>query len=718
VRTTTEGALCAVAASAGGLLYARYFESDGYLLPLVVAAFGGALIVVVAALRRWRLLVTSLLSIAGFAVAAVYLVFPGTVEFGLPTARSGDAMFWGLVGGWMRMFTVGMPADVRGELLITPFAITWLAVAMAAVLAVRSRAALLPAAPLLVAFVVGLIVVGNQGGVQLLPTVVFLGAVLLLTLVRSARGSSLRIGSALGFDLPVLALITALGICGGVLLPLAHGVQRFDPRSLSEPPVVIADSISPLARVKRQLRQEPPAPLFTVTVHSGAQLDRIRTAALTEFDGTLWTSRDRFVLAGQKLNGQVSIGQTVDAHVEIDQLGGQFLPEFGDPARVRVTSRDWGTIGYCRESGVLVSADPQLRGLVYDVTGSISVRDGTLMAVSPGRIEAVQPDPPDALYALARRITEPESQPYGKLVALENYVRGIPYTIDSEPGHSYAALTRFLTGTGELDARGYAEQHAAAFATLARAAGFPVRVAVGYRLHDDVAGRYQVTSKDAHAWAEVLFEGRGWVQFEPTDFTRTSSEPSKKPESPQVVGPPQPDPPVTVPPVPPPASDPHGRTGIGFGDILRATAVTLVVLVSVVIVAAVLTALEKARRRWRRRRGDYAARVLGAWREILDRMVERGVRVPVTLTPREVAGRLGIAADLAPLVTMAVYAPDQLTEVSAHTAWDTEADLRRTLYPRRLSLQWLVARLDPRSLFAEARERRQTRAAMRQLGVR
>ena len=51
-----------------------------------------------------------------------------------------------------------------------------------------------------------------------------------------------------------------------------------------------------------------------------------------------------------------------------------------------------------------------------------------------------------------------------------------------------------------------------------RAAGIPSRVVTGYQggEYNDLGGYYIVRQSDAHAWAEVWLEGRGWVRVDPT----------------------------------------------------------------------------------------------------------------------------------------------------------------------------------------------------------
>ena len=66
--------------------------------------------------------------------------------------------------------------------------------------------------------------------------------------------------------------------------------------------------------------------------------------------------------------------------------------------------------------------------------------------------------------------------------------------------------------------RGFCEHYASAFVYLMRAVGIPSRVVIGYQggaMHpfDDYM---IVRQSDAHAWAEVWFEGQGWLRVDPT----------------------------------------------------------------------------------------------------------------------------------------------------------------------------------------------------------
>jgi transglutaminase-like putative cysteine protease len=65
---------------------------------------------------------------------------------------------------------------------------------------------------------------------------------------------------------------------------------------------------------------------------------------------------------------------------------------------------------------------------------------------------------------------------------------------------------------------GFCEHYSAAFVVLMRAAGIPARVVTGYQGGDvnRVDGFMTIRQSDAHAWAEVWLDKRGWTRVDPT----------------------------------------------------------------------------------------------------------------------------------------------------------------------------------------------------------
>ncbi|TDJ63384.1 MAG: DUF4129 domain-containing protein, partial [Proteobacteria bacterium] len=65
---------------------------------------------------------------------------------------------------------------------------------------------------------------------------------------------------------------------------------------------------------------------------------------------------------------------------------------------------------------------------------------------------------------------------------------------------------------------GFCEHYAAAFVTLMRAVGLPARIVTGYQggEYNSVSDYMIVRQRDAHAWAEVYLDDRGWIRVDPT----------------------------------------------------------------------------------------------------------------------------------------------------------------------------------------------------------
>jgi len=122
---------------------------------------------------------------------------------------------------------------------------------------------------------------------------------------------------------------------------------------------------------------------------------------------------------------------------------------------------------------------------------------------------------PDRVLSLARNLTATQPSAYDRALAIQNYLREFEYTLDVPmPGASEDIADYFLF---ELQ-RGYCDYYATAMVVLARAAGLPARLVIGFvgGTYDFAQARYVVTQADAHAWPEVYFPEYGWIEFEPT----------------------------------------------------------------------------------------------------------------------------------------------------------------------------------------------------------
>ena len=85
------------------------------------------------------------------------------------------------------------------------------------------------------------------------------------------------------------------------------------------------------------------------------------------------------------------------------------------------------------------------------------------------------------------------------------------YTL-SPPKLNIDAIDAFLFDTK----RGFCEHYATSFVYLMRAAGVPARIVTGYQGGEQNGNYLIVRQSDAHAWAEVWLQNRGWVRVDPT----------------------------------------------------------------------------------------------------------------------------------------------------------------------------------------------------------
>jgi transglutaminase-like putative cysteine protease len=124
--------------------------------------------------------------------------------------------------------------------------------------------------------------------------------------------------------------------------------------------------------------------------------------------------------------------------------------------------------------------------------------------------------PPESgrLRALVGEITQGATSDFAKVEHIMGYLALHGNYDHRRPGDltSSASLDQFLFESKS----GSALDYATATVMLARASGLPSRLALGYLpgARDPLSGAYMVREKDAHAWAEVYFEDRGWVPID------------------------------------------------------------------------------------------------------------------------------------------------------------------------------------------------------------
>ena len=374
------------------------------------------------------------------------------------------------------------------------------------------------------------------------------------------------------------------------------------------------------------------------------------------------------------------------------------LPIYAEPVAVQGLDSSWL---YEPEMQIIASHRSQSRGKKYSFDYVRSYYSSELLDNAP-------PLPPEhRLYqfiavpevpevnALVAELIEGKKTDYQRVRAIYDYFsqkNGFSYQLSTEGGTSSKDIVNFLTTK-----RGFCQQYAAAMAWLVRAAGIPARVAFGFTNGTKREGNaYVLTNLNLHAWTEVYFAGIGWVPFDPTPAASvpgsTRSEWAPDPDAPDPVTP-------SLDPTAGPDEDSQAprderdRTGEDFeagaadsDDPAARSGFAWPWWIAGVALLALITAPALTRIALRRRRharpaafgtsvGDDGAagtvRVLladgqaqrarahahAAWDELIDTLIDFGVGVDPSETPRAMVQRLitaelvtGAAADAARLL--------------------------------------------------------------------
>lgn len=272
-------------------------------------------------------------------------------------------------------------------------------------------------------------------------------------------------------------------------------------------------------------------------------------------------------IQSDQLAGHILIQESVN---EVPGSGGSIYAA-GEPVTINIpSSAAW------RSSNDLFGI--QVSTTAFDVQSLVPViNDKTLRASGqdfPGwvaqRYLSLPPEIPTRVKQLAIQLTATEPTLYDRAHAIEQYLRTFPYTLDvPRPPANQDLADYFL-----FDLRkGYCDYYASAMVVLARAAGIPARLAIGYAsgVFNQNSRRFIVTQADAHSWVEVYFPGTGWVPFEPTAGLPAINRTGQLTLA------------VTPTPSVPVAPSKSGRTG--FGNIGKFVGL---ILIAVVVVTALL----------------------------------------------------------------------------------------------------------------------------------
>jgi transglutaminase-like putative cysteine protease len=236
-----------------------------------------------------------------------------------------------------------------------------------------------------------------------------------------------------------------------------------------------------------------------------------RGIVLSDFDGRTWTrlyrGDDR---ANNRAPGITLRGKPLHYQVTIEPSNSRWLFALELPQALPALERNAVFASYELELATYNPIDHRAR---YDVTSYLNFSMGA--ALPPSAMLRWQHLPagfnPRTLSYGAALTGTPE-QRIASVLSLFNK-GGFNYTLQP-PLLGQDSIDEFLFTTRT----GFCEHYAGAFVALMRATGIPARVVTGYQGGDfnPVDGYLLVRQSDAHAWAEVWLEGRGWLRVDPT----------------------------------------------------------------------------------------------------------------------------------------------------------------------------------------------------------
>ena len=474
--------------------------------------------------------------------------------------------------------------------------------------------------------------------------------------------------ATLGRVVGVLALAAAVVVPG--LLPhlpttfVADGLARSTDGRGNGGSVRLSTSID----IARDLADRSSDPVLTYRT-SAAEPEPLRVGLLDTYRRGRWqsTSEATYVPLDGRLPGSSALPDVKRTTERIEVTSNSIgLPQVAMPANALgapFPAGSWRVTG----GGVVELTQPVSEYTVeYTLLAPEAAQFGTTPAGTAPNPEDLFVDPrsEDRVKALLAQVTPAGATPLETARAIQDYLRGPDFTysedLADDTGSGAAAeepLVRFLDTK-----RGYCVQFSSAMIMLAREAGIPARMAVGF-LPGALDGDERVVRvNDAHAWPELYFPDLGWMRFEPTPGVRSGLAPSwtrQTSTSGSTAGS-TPTPSSSSSSAPAPrqtrdvtADNPTGTTDTGVvGGVLgsvRRHAGTILVVLGILVLGG-LTPLGGwlARRRARGRARDDAQRVEAEWQSLLMRLGDVGIVPGDGSTPRQASRQLSRAAYLAP----------------------------------------------------------------------
>ncbi len=745
------GCLSALMGCSVAAFWPVYGTAD-FVAMAVGAIAAGAAVAVAGALRRWTSFVTASVGAAVLLALGVPLAVPGEALWRvLPSAGGFLHLLAGLGLGWSQLLTIALPVGSYQALLAPAYALAFGATLASVTLALRSRMPELAVVPALGVFAAA-IVLGSAAVATPAPLVVAVIALSILWLAwmrrrrRDARLAALggeaaggtrrsmrSLAAARTTGIAALTLSLAVVAGAGAAAGLPPSTSRTVARSVTTPPFDPRDYPSPLSGFRSYLEPaESSRPLFTV--RGAGDLTRVRVAVLDTYDGVVYS-------VGARPSGSGAFARVPDAlrapeppagsaprsrrtlDIRIDGLEGPWLPMFGDLERIDFSGRHADALheGFYYNAATATMADlvPLGDGESYRVTAAVT-QSKTIAQLARARPGGARLPSLDALPGrLVGALSDFESDtgtPGARLSAALRRLAGSGYVshgLHGEPvslsGHGADRIDALLTGRPMV---GDQEQYAVAAALLARRAGFPARVVLGFAVPRTArGGAATITGADVTAWVQVQTARDGWVDVDPNPRVRPI--PEKAPEKPKQISRPQS---VLQPPKddadrdqgPPPqshaAQQRDDRVPAWLSILVGVLTVLGWVALGLALAASPFLAVIAAKWRRRRLRRSWRVRprgrISGAWCEFADRALDHGYSPPPAATRSEIAEAVGgpRSTALAALADRSAFSLADPSQDDAERIWRVVDELCRDLDAGASRWRRLRARVSLRSL--------------------
>ncbi|MCH8309143.1 MAG: transglutaminase domain-containing protein [Chloroflexi bacterium] len=244
-----------------------------------------------------------------------------------------------------------------------------------------------------------------------------------------------------------------------------------------------------------------------------------------DFDGSTWQADNAFRVVRQNGDDSVILQATQTGGRPIGPLYPQTFFMFDEPAPGVLFT------GYAPLSMVVPSDDqgaPSLKsGSSYRVISTFPdfSRDALDRARANSRLHLRYHSVPDHMTGLQQLATEITGLAYTDLSRTQRIVSYLDmnYEFDLEAKNQLQLSADPLEFLTKQD-KGTSMDFATASVLLARASGIPSRLVTGYLPGqlDPLSGTYVVRRSDAHVWAEIFFDGVGWVPFDSTPRPETA----------------------------------------------------------------------------------------------------------------------------------------------------------------------------------------------------